>query len=100
MIDTSSNVQEQIPRAFCSVGCEQYEDDRGSSLPSAEIRKISEDVRNVLRVIVQDVLSSSRENQRRVRTDTGKEVMQYASGIFSDFERQKQKNQQPQITMR
>ena len=68
------NVQEQIPSAFRSGGCEKYEDDRGSSLLSAEVRKISEDVRKVLRVIMQDVLSNSRENQRRVRTDTGKEV--------------------------
>ena len=68
-------MQKQIPSAFCSGGCEEYEDDGGSSLLGAEVRMISEGVRKVLRVIIRDVLSSSRENQRRVRTDTGKEVL-------------------------
>ena len=52
-----------------------------------------------LRVIIQDVLSSSTENQRRIRIDTVKKFMGYASWNFSDFERQKQKGQQSQITM-
>ena len=74
-INISSNVQKQIPSAIRSGGCEEYEDDRGSSLLGSEVRMISEGVRKVLRVIIRDVLSSSRENQRRVRTDTGKEVL-------------------------
>ena len=52
-----------------------------------------------LRVIMQDVLSSSTENQRRIRIDTVKKFMEYASWNFSDFERQKQKGQQSLITM-
>ena len=79
----------QMPSALRSGGCEKY--DCGSSLLSAEMRKTSEAVRKILRVIVQDVLSSSRENQRRIRIDTGKKFMEYASGNFSDFERQKLK---------
>ena len=31
-IDISSNVQEQIPSAFRSCGCKNYENDRGSGL--------------------------------------------------------------------
>ena len=69
-------MQQQIPSAFRRGGCEEYEDDRGSSLLSTEMRKISKDVRKILRIIVQDVLSSSTENQRRVRTDTGKEDLE------------------------
>ena len=73
-IDFSSNVQEQIPSAFRSGECEKYENDRGSSLLSAKMRKTSESVRKILRVTVQNVLRSSRENQRGIRIDTGKEV--------------------------
>ena len=48
---------------------------RGSSLLSAEMCKTSENVRKILHVTVQDdVLSSSGENQRGVRINTGKEV--------------------------
>ena len=35
--------------------------------------------------------SSSREDQRAMRIDTGKKFIGYASGNFSDFERHKQK---------
>ena len=90
-IDIGSNVQTQIPCAFRSGGCDEYENDRGSSLLSAELRKTSKNVRKILRVTVQNVLSSSGENQRGVRIGTGKEVHGIASGNFSDFERQKQK---------
>ena len=51
-INISSNVQDQIPSAFRSDGCEKYENDRGSSLFSAEMRKTSENVRKILQVIV------------------------------------------------
>ena len=84
-------MQEQIPSGFGSGGCEKYENDRGSSLLSAKMRKTSENVRKILRVTVQNVLSSSGENQRGIRLDIGKKFMGYASGNFSDFERQKQK---------
>ena len=84
-------MQEQISRAFRSGGYKNYEKDRGSSLFSAKMRKTSENVRKLLRVTLQKVLSSSRENQRRIRIDTGKEVHGNTSGNFSDFERQKQK---------
>ena len=69
-----SNMQEQIPSAFRSGGCEEYENDRGSSLLSAKMRKTCKNVSKILRVTVQIVLSSSGENQRGVRIDTGKEV--------------------------
>ena len=47
---------------------------RGSSLLCAEMLKTSKNIRKVLRITVQIVLSSSGENQRGVRIDTGKEV--------------------------
>ena len=87
-IGISSNMQKQIPSAFFSGGCEEYEDDRGSSLLSTEMRKTSENVRKILRVTVQNVLSTSRENQRGIKIE---KYMGYFSGNFSDFERQKQK---------
>ena len=43
-----SNVQEQIPSAFCSCGCEKYENDRGSRLLGAKMGKTSENVRKML----------------------------------------------------
>ena len=55
-------MQEQIPSAFRSGGCEKYENDRGSSLLGAKTRKTGENVQKILRVTVQDVLSSFREN--------------------------------------
>ena len=61
-IDTSSNVQEQIPSAFCGCGCKKYENDRGSGLFSAKVCKTSGNVRKILGVTVQNILSSSREN--------------------------------------
>ena len=61
-------------RRFRSDGCEKYENDRGSSLLSAKMRKTSENVRKILRVTVQNVLSSSGEDQRGIRIDTVKEV--------------------------
>ena len=87
-IGISSNMQKQIPSAFFSGGCEEYEDDRGSSLLSTEMRKTSENVRKILRVTVQNVLSTSGENQRGIKIE---KYMGYVSGNFSDFERQKQK---------
>ena len=44
-----SNVQEQIPGTFRSRGCKEYENDRGSSLLSAEVCEIGENVREILR---------------------------------------------------
>ena len=70
-----SNVQEQIPSAFCSGGRENYKNDRATSLLSTKISKTSKNVRKILRVAVRNVLSSSGENQRGIRIDTGKEVL-------------------------
>ena len=67
-------MQEHVPSAIRSGGCEKYRDDRGSSLLSAKVRKTSENVRKILRITVQNVLSSSRENQRGIRINTGKEI--------------------------
>ena len=55
-------MQKQIPSAFRSGGCEKHENDSGSSLLSAKKRKTSVNVRKILRVTVQNVLSSSGEN--------------------------------------
>ena len=49
-IDVGSDVQKPIPSTFRSGGCEEYEDDRGSSLLTAELCEISENVRKILRV--------------------------------------------------
>ena len=57
---TSTNVQEQKPSAFRSRRCEKY--DCGSNLLSAKLRETNENVEKILRVTVQNVLSSSREN--------------------------------------
>ena len=51
------------------------------------MRKNSENVRKILQVTVQNVLSSSGENQRGIRVDTGKKV----HGISQWQRRQKQK---------
>ena len=53
----------KITSAFRSGGCEKYENDNGSSLLSAKMRKTTENVRKFLRVTVQNVLSSSAVQQ-------------------------------------
>ena len=56
-------------------GCEKYENDRGSSLLTAKMREISENVSKPYKLMCKkNVLSSSRENQKRIRINTGKEV--------------------------
>ena len=84
-------MQKQIPYAFRSGGYEEYQNDHGSGLLNAEMRKTSKIIKKILRVTVQNVLSSSGENQREVKPILGKKFMRYASGNFSDCERQKQK---------
>ena len=84
-------VQKPIPSTLRSSGCEEYEDDRGSSLLSAEMCEISENVEKTLRVSIQDICSSFGKNQKQFRAATGKKLMGFASGNFSDFERQKQR---------
>ena len=42
------NMQEQIPSAFRSCGCKKNENDRGSSILSAKVCEISENVGNIL----------------------------------------------------
>ena len=61
-MNSSSNLQKQIPSAFRSGGCEKYENDRGSSILSAKMCKNSENVREILQVTVQNVLSNTGEN--------------------------------------
>ena len=48
-IDIGSNVQGQIPGAFRSCGCKEYENDGGSSLLSAKVCETNENVRKILR---------------------------------------------------
>ena len=67
-------MQEQIPSAFRSCGCEEYENDRGSSLLSVKVCETDKNVREILRVAMKDVLSSPRENKGGVGIDTGKEI--------------------------
>ena len=45
-----SNLQEQIPCTFRSCGREEYKNDCGSSLLSAEVCETGENVREVIRV--------------------------------------------------
>ena len=47
-----SNVQEQIPGAFGSCGCTEYENDSGSSLLSVKVCETYENVQKILRVAV------------------------------------------------
>ena len=75
-------MQEQIPGAFHSCGCKEYENDRGSSLLSAKVCEISENVR-----------------KEELESILGRKFMGYVSGNFSDFERQKQRDQPLQITI-
>ena len=58
----SSNVQEQIPSAFRGCECKKYENDRGLGLLSAKVCTTSKNFGKVLRITVQNILSSSREN--------------------------------------
>ena len=60
-------VQKPIPSTLRSSGCEEYEDDRGSSLLSAEMCEISENVEKTLRVAIQDICSSFGKNQKQFR---------------------------------
>ena len=91
-------MQEQIPSAFCSGGCEKYENDRRSSLLSAKMRKTSENVRKILRVAEQNVLRSSGDNQRRIRIDTGKEVHGIV-GTSVTLEEKSRRDHQSRFTM-
>ena len=49
-IDIGSDVRKPIPSTLRSSGCEEYEDDRGSSLLSADMCEISENVGETFRV--------------------------------------------------
>ena len=84
-------MQEQIPSAFRSGACEKYEDDRGSSLLSAEVRKTSEDVRKSYELLCKMFSAVPERTKEELEPILGKKLMGYASGKFSDFERQKQK---------
>ena len=77
--------------AFCSGGCEKYKDDRGSSLLNTEMRKISEAVRKILRLLWKIFSAVPERIKEELEPILGKKFMGYASGKFSDFERQKQK---------
>ena len=82
-------MQEQIPSAFRSGGCEEYENDRVSSLLSAEMRKTSKNVRKIL--LCKMFSAVPERTNKELESILGKKFMGYASGNFSDFERQKQK---------
>ena len=84
-------MKEQIPSAFRSGGCEEYENDGGSSLLSAKMRKTSENVRKILQVTVQLISAVPQKTKEELESILGEKFMGYASGNFSDFERQKQK---------
>ena len=84
-------MQEQIPSVFRSGTCEKYEDDRGSSLLSAEVRKTSEDVRKSYELLCKMFSAVPERTKEELEPILGKKLMGYASGKFSDFERQKQK---------
>ena len=86
-----SNVQEQIPNAFRSCGCEKYENYRGSSLLVANnifLITLSEKCYELLCKIFSAVPERTKEELESILR---KKFMGYASGNFSDFERQKQK---------
>ena len=82
-------MQEQIPSAFCSGGSEEYENDRGSSLLSAEMRRTSKNVRKIL--LCKMFSAVLERTNKELESILGKTFMGYASGNFSDFERQKQR---------
>ena len=84
-------MQKQIPSAFRSGRCEKYEDDRGPSLFSTAMRKTCKTVRKILRVIVQMFSAVPERTKEELESTLGKKFIGYASGNFSDFERQKQK---------
>ena len=76
---------------FCSGGCEKYENDRGSSLLSAKMRKNSKNVRKILRLLSKMFSAVPERTKEELESILGKKFMGYASGNISDFERQKQK---------
>ena len=49
-VDGSSDAQKPITSALGNSECEEYKDDRASSLLSAEMCKISENVGKILRI--------------------------------------------------
>ena len=84
-------MQEQIPSAFRSGGCEKYENDRGSSLVSAEMLTTSENVRKPYELLWKMFSAVPERTKEELESILGKKFMGYASGNFSNFERQKQK---------
>ena len=84
-IDLGSDVQKPIHSTLRSSGCEEYEDDRGSSLLSAEMCEISKNVGEILRFAMPG------KTKNGLEPILGKSFMGYTSGNFSDFERQKQR---------
>ena len=84
-------MQKQIPSAFRSGGCQEYEDDRGSSLFSAEMLTTSENVRKPYELWCKMFSAVPERTKEDLESILGKKLMGYASGNFGDFERQKQK---------
>ena len=76
---------------FVAVGCEEYEDDRESSLFSAEMLKTSKNVRKPYKLSCKVFSAVPERIKEELESILGKKFMRYASVNFSDFERQKQK---------
>ena len=68
-------MQEQIPSAFCSGGCEKNDNDRGTSLLSAKMRKISENVTKILQVTVQTFSAVPERTKEELELILGKKFM-------------------------
>ena len=81
-------MQEQIPCTFCSCGHKEYENDRGSSLLSAEVCETGEKSYELLCKMFSAVPERTKEELESI---LGKKFMGYVSGNFGDFERQKQR---------
>ena len=82
-------MQEQIPGAFCSCGCKEYENDRGSSLlmpKCVRLKRMSEKSYELLCKMFSAVPERTKEELEPI---LGRKFMGYVSGNFSDFERQK-----------
>ena len=84
-------MQEQIPSAFCSCGCKEYEDDRRSNLLSAKVCETNENVGKILRVTCKMFSAVPERTKEELESILGRKFMGYVSGNFSDFERQKQR---------
>ena len=79
----------RYPLHFVAVDVKKYENDRGSSLLSAKVCEISENVRKIL--LCKMFSAVPERTKEELESILGKKFMGYVSGNFSDFERQKQR---------